>query len=107
MRLTKHFIFFYATSLINSIINTRAQMLDPIYHTTLELHVFEITFLGVKLVRVCPIYTVIHHYITLLNMGPSRENLSSGFLTKRVSNQSPQLKRLARKFKFHLKQAYV
>ena len=28
--------------------------------------------------------------------GLSRENLSSGFLTKRVSNQSPQLQRLAR-----------
>ena len=31
-----------------------------------------------------------------------RENLSSGFPPKRVSNQSPQLQRLARKFKFHL-----
>ena len=36
----------------------------------------------------------------------SRENLSSGFLTKRVSNQSPQLQRLARKLKFHLKFTY-
>ena len=34
----------------------------------------------------------------------SRENLSLGFPTKRVSNQSPQLQRLARKFKFHLYQ---
>ena len=32
----------------------------------------------------------------------SRENLSSGFPPKRVSNQSPQLQRLARKLKFHL-----
>ena len=32
----------------------------------------------------------------------SRENLSSGFPTKRGSNQSPQLQRLARKMKFHL-----
>ena len=32
----------------------------------------------------------------------SRENLSSGFPTKRVSNQSPQLQRLARKLKFYL-----
>ena len=32
----------------------------------------------------------------------SRENLSSGFPTKRVSNQSPQLQRLARKMKFRL-----
>ena len=32
----------------------------------------------------------------------SRENLSLGFLPKRVSNQSLQLQRLARKLKFHL-----
>ena len=32
----------------------------------------------------------------------SRENLSSGFPTKRVSNQSPQLQRLPRKLKCHL-----
>ena len=31
-----------------------------------------------------------------------RQNLSSGFLTKRVSNQSPQLQRLARRLKYHL-----
>ena len=37
----------------------------------------------------------------------SRENLSSGFPTKRVSNQSPQLLRLARKLKFHLYQVYI
>ena len=32
----------------------------------------------------------------------TRENLSSGFPTKRVSSQSPQLQRLARELKFHL-----
>ena len=32
----------------------------------------------------------------------SRENLSSGFPTKRVSNQSAQLQRLASKLKFLL-----
>ena len=32
----------------------------------------------------------------------SRENLTLGLPTKRVSNQSPQLQRLARKLKFHL-----
>ena len=31
----------------------------------------------------------------------SRESLSSGFPSKLVSNQSPQLQRLARKLKFH------
>ena len=32
----------------------------------------------------------------------SQENLSSGFRTKRVSNQSPHLQRPARILKFHL-----
>ena len=36
------------------------------------------------------------------NWALSRENLSSGCPTKQVSNQSPQLQRLARKLKFHL-----
>ena len=36
-----------------------------------------------------------------------QEDLSSGFPTKRVSNQSPQLQRLARKLKFHLYQVYI
>ena len=36
------------------------------------------------------------------NWASSRENLSSGFPTKRVSNRSPQLQRLARKLKFYL-----
>ena len=36
----------------------------------------------------------------------SRENLFLGFLTKWVSNQSPQLQRLGRKFKFQLKFMY-
>ena len=33
-------------------------------------------------------------------LASSRENLSSGFPTNRVSNQSPQLQRLARKLNF-------
>ena len=33
----------------------------------------------------------------------TRENLSSGFPTERVSNQSPQLNRLARKLKLRSK----
>ena len=37
----------------------------------------------------------------------SRQNLFSGFPSKRVSNQSPQLQRLARKLKFHLEQVYI
>ena len=41
------------------------------------------------------------------NWASSRENPSSGFPTKRVSNQSPQLQSLARKSKFHLYQVYI
>ena len=37
----------------------------------------------------------------------TRQNLSSGVPTKGVSNQSPQLQRLARRLKFHLKQVYI
>ena len=44
---------------------------------------------------------------TDINWASSRENLSSGCPTKRVSNQSPQLRRLARKLKFHLQQVYI
>ena len=37
------------------------------------------------------------------NMGlVAKKKLSSGRLTKRFSNQSPQLQRLARKLEFHL-----
>ena len=36
------------------------------------------------------------------NWASSLENQSSGFRTKRDSNQSPQLQRLARKLKIHL-----
>ena len=37
---------------------------------------------------------------SILNLGMSRENLSSGFTRKRVSNQPAQLQRLARKLNF-------
>ena len=37
----------------------------------------------------------------------TQQNLSSVFPTKRVSNQSLQLQRLARKLKFHLQQVYT
>ena len=38
------------------------------------------------------------------NWASSRENLSSGFQRKRVSNQSPRLQRLVGILKFRLKQ---
>ena len=42
-----------------------------------------------------------------INWASARENLSLGFPPKWVSNKSPQLQRLARKLKFHLKQVYI
>ena len=47
-------------------------------------------------------YEKSYHY-----MGLVARNLFSGFPANRVSNQFPQLQRLARKFKFHLRQVYV
>ena len=44
---------------------------------------------------------------TDINWAMSRENLSSGCPTKRVSNQSLQLRRLSRKLKIHLHQVYI
>ena len=41
------------------------------------------------------------------NWASPGENPSSGFPTKLVSNQSPQLQRLARKLKFQLYQVYI
>ena len=43
----------------------------------------------------------------LIKRASSRGTLPSGFPTKRVSNQSPQLQRLGRKLKFHLYQVYM
>ena len=47
-------------------------------------------------------YEILIKLMFYLNWVSSLENLSSGFPTKRVSNQSPQLQRLARKVKFHM-----
>ena len=50
----------------------------------------------------------IHRHVRLscqkliINWASSRENLSSGFPTKRDSDRSPQIQRLARKLKFRL-----
>ena len=46
-----------------------------------------------------------YFYISII-WASSRENLSSGFPTKRDSNQSPQLQRRARKLKFRSKFRY-
>ena len=48
------------------------------------------------------LYVTIHTSVRTMIWATSRENLSSGFPTKRVSKQSPQLQRLARKLKYHL-----
>ena len=54
------------------------------------------------------IFAVLNHCNLTINENPSligpstRQNMSSGFLTKRDSNQSPELHRLGRKLKFRL-----
>ena len=51
---------------------------------------------------------VFGHSMDVIMWALSRENLSSGCRTKRVSNQSHQLQTLARKkMKFHLQQVYI
>ena len=54
-----------------------------------------------------PSWFMLTPQISKYNMGLVARKLSSGCPTKRVSNQSPQLQRLARKLKFHLKQVYI
>ena len=55
--------------------------------------------INIFVVEGCLIYEAVLAYKQLIN-GLLQENLSSGFPTKQVSNQSPQLQRLARKLKF-------
>ena len=51
-------------------------------------------------------YSVPPSYLCII-WASMQENLSSGFQTKRDSNQSPQLQRLARKLKSCLKQVWI
>ena len=91
-------------------INTPYLRRYPIYQPFIQLFVLILTaiyiiqegFLRINLLSNCvPICNV------NINWASSRENLSSGFPTKRISNQSPQLQRLDRKLKFHLNQVYI
>ena len=50
---------------------------------------------------------MVNHFYPCKIWASPRENLFSGCRTNRVSNRSPQLQRLARKLKFHLKQVYI
>ena len=54
------------------------------------------------LILVCTISEVHLKDSLVIIWASSRENLSSRFLEKRVSNKSPQLQSLARKLKFHM-----
>ena len=53
-------------------------------------------------VIVFPAHNIVQLFSIKIKWAATRENLSSGFLIKRVSSQSPQLQRLARKLKFHM-----
>ena len=76
------------------------------------IHVFIISYLSIWLVQeqaLCVVYSY-NQDNDSCNIPPlwtniwagMRENLSSGFPSKRDSNQSPELQRLARKLKFCL-----
>ena len=60
-------------------------------------------FLNIVICCTCNIYPGAVEQATEIYEATTRENLSSGFLTERVSNQSPQLNRLARKLKLRSK----
>ena len=83
-------------------------MLDSFYHMTQCLldglvHInmnWMIPFKKFSTVRAKP--TASQDQMCCDKWALTQQNLSSGFLTKRFSNQSPQLQRLARKLKFHL-----
>ena len=61
-------------------------------------------FLNIIICCTCNIYPGAVQQATEIYEATMRENLSSGFPTERVSNQSPQLNRLARKLKLCSKQ---
>ena len=60
-------------------------------------------FLNIIICCTCYIYPGAVEQATEIYEATTRENLSSGFPTERVSNQSPQLNRLARKLKLRSK----
>ena len=60
-------------------------------------------FLNIIICCTCNIYPGAVEQATEIYEATTRENLSSGFPTERVSNQSPQLNRLARKLKLRSK----
>ena len=51
-----------------------------------------------KIVRLSVLFSHMRHVPESHERASPRQNISSGFQTKRVSNQAPQLQRLARKF---------
>ena len=59
-------------------------------------------FLNIIICCTCNICPRAVEQATEIYEAKAGENLSSGFPTKRVSNQSHQLNRLTRKLKFHL-----
>ena len=60
-------------------------------------------FLNIFICCTCNIYPGAVEQATEIYEATTRENLSSGFPTERVSNQSPQLNRLAKKMKLRSK----
>ena len=80
---------------VDSYFATKANTMINIVHED-DLDAFSMFTFNMK------IYVSVLFKCNTMIWSSSRENLSSGFLTKRDSNQSSQLQRLARKLKFRL-----
>ena len=75
----------------------------------LVVELYLVDFVEILVVELCWVdfgtvlmlfHTTLYLKYTEDNMGLVAKNLSSGFPTKRISDQSPQLQRLARELKF-------
>ena len=69
--------------------------------------VAKLLLLGVNVASKVAFINILVTVIIFIIWASTRQNLSSVFLTKRDSNQSPQLQKLARKLKFCLWQVKI
>ena len=72
-------------------------------HVNISDEKLPLYFSNIIICCTCNIYPGAVEQATEIYEATKRENLSSGFPTERVSNQSPQLNRLARKLKLRSK----
>ena len=72
------------------------------YHKSEIIAFYQLINFYLSLLLMCFIFTKLIITFFYYTWASTRQNLSLGFPTKRDSNQSPQLQRLARKSKFRL-----